>query len=216
MKRELNVYNIEGEVVGKLSLPEDIFNAKINRSLLWEVVQSYLKNQRKFTASTKTRAQVRGGGRKPWRQKGTGRARQGSIRAPQWRGGGVVFGPSPRNVYIRIPQKKKIKALQSSLNARIGENNLLVLDKLEIHSARTRDFIEILKNLKIEKRVLFVDEDFVDEVKRAVRNIPYVDLLPQSLLNAYEVLRHNKIVVTKDALKALEERIKRVLDVKRR
>jgi len=172
----------------------------------------YQTNKRRMTASTKTRGEVRGGGAKPWRQKGTGRARHGSIRSPIWRGGGVVFGPKPRDVKYKMPQKKRILGLVSALNSRINEQAITVLDKLELPSFKTKEFMKILKNLDIKRKALFVDNDFSQNVKWSSRNIPNIELVRQQDLNAYWVLLYPQVVITEQAFKDLEARIKKVLN----
>jgi large subunit ribosomal protein L4 len=205
---EQDILNRSGKVVGQVKLNQKIFDGRINMSLLYQVINSYLANKASLRkASTKTRGQVSGSGRKPWRQKGTGRARVGELRNPLWRKGGVVFGPKVRNAYKKIPPKMRLAALKSALNSKYNDKELLVLDKLEVKAAKTKEFFQMVKNLKLKKRSLFVDKEFNRECLLSSRNINTVALARASDLNAYLALNCKDLVVTKEALSILENRI---------
>jgi large subunit ribosomal protein L4 len=213
-KNFLDVYNLEGKAIDKITLDKDIFDGKVNEAVLYQAVCMYLANKRKGTASTKTRGEVSGGGRKPWRQKGTGRARHGSIRSPLWRGGGVVFGPHPRSYHYNLPHKIKIKALQSALNARFKENNFMVINDLKLEKPKTKELINILSNLglykpkvKNSKLLILTDKPQIN-LKKAGENISFLDIGLAKDVNALDILEAEKILFTQDALKQLIERIK--------
>ncbi len=208
----LDLYNLEGKIIGKVELDPQIFDGKVNTSLLWELVKMYLANMRHGTASTKTRGERRGGGSKPWPQKGTGRARAGSIRSPIFKKGGIVFGPKPRNFHYSMPQKKKVLGLKSALNARVNEERMKLIDSLEVPDHKTKNFYKILKNLDIEEKYLIVDTEFTKNLKLSSRNIEYVDLERAHDLNAYKVLSFKRILITKRALEEIYGRIKKVLN----
>lgn len=199
------LYNMEGKQIGDIELNEAIFGAKINEALMHQVVVNQLANRRQGTAATKTRSFVRGGGRKPWRQKGTGRARVGSIRSPLWVGGGVTFGPAPRNYSYRIPKKARRQALKSALSAKVRDGNLIVLDQLTIEQPKTKLMVNVLKALNAENKPLIVIGDWDTNIELATRNIPKALLLKSSGLNVYDVLNHDQVIFTKDALTKLEE-----------
>lgn len=199
------LYNMEGKQIGDIELNEAIFGAKINEALMHQVVVNQLANRRQGTAATKTRSFVRGGGRKPWRQKGTGRARVGSIRSPLWVGGGVTFGPAPRNYSYRIPKKARRQALKSALSAKVRDGKLIVLDQLTIEQPKTKLMVNLLKALNAEKKPLIVIGDWDTNIELATRNIPKALLLKSSGLNVYDVLNHDQVIFTKDALTKLEE-----------
>ncbi len=207
---KMDVYNIQGEKVGEIDLDPQVFDGKVNKELLYQVINAYLTNQRKGTASTKTRGEVSGSGRKPWPQKHTGRARAGSIRSPIWRGGGVVFGPKPRDYYIKLPARMKKLALKSGLNAKYINQDLLLLDSLEIDVPKTKKFQEILENLNLlNTKTLFVTTEPSKTTRLSCRNIPYVFLKRASEITAYDVLNCKKLVITQDGLKQIQERIKK-------
>lgn len=199
------LYNMEGKQIGDIELNEAIFGAKINEALMHQVVVNQLANRRQGTAATKTRSFVRGGGRKPWRQKGTGRARVGSIRSPLWVGGGVTFGPAPRNYSYRIPKKARRQALKSALSAKVRDGKLIVLDQLTIEQPKTKLMVNVLKALNAEKKPLIVIGDWDTNIELATRNILKALLLKSSGLNVYDVLNHDQVIFTKDALTKLEE-----------
>lgn len=199
------VYNMEGESVGELELNEEIFAAPINEALLHQAVVMHLANRRRGTAATKNRAAVRGGGRKPWRQKGTGRARHGSIRSPLWVGGGTVFGPRPRSYRFSMPKKARRQALKSALSSKVAAGELMVLDELNFAEPKTRAMVGVLKNLNIEGKALIVTSGDGRNVVLSARNIPEVTTLRAQDLNVYDVLNSDKLVMTRDAVAAVEE-----------
>ena len=203
---KVNVYNQLGEVVGDIELNEAIFGIEVNEHVVYEVVKNHLANRRQGTQSAKTRAEVRGGGRKPWRQKGTGRARQGSIRAPQWKGGGVVFAPKPRDYSYKINKKIKRIALKSVLTDKVQNNKLVVLNELVISDAKTKAFAQVMKNLQLSGvKTLFVTKENDPEVVRSGRNIKGVDITFANLINTYDIINHEVLVMTKDAVIKAQE-----------
>jgi len=200
------VYNMKGEQVGDLELSETVFGAPVNEGLVHQAVVRYLANQRQGTASTKTRGEVSGGGRKPWRQKGTGRARQGSIRAPQWVGGGTVFGPKPRDYRQAMPKKARRAALRSALSSKVASGELLVLDELTFEEPKTKKMVEVLQNLKAAgASALVVTGELDRNVILSARNIPGVGTTRAGDLNVYDVVAHARLIATKDAIAKIEE-----------
>ncbi|HKM18027.1 MAG: 50S ribosomal protein L4 [Firmicutes bacterium] len=199
------VYNMEGVQIGDIELNNAIFGVKINEGLMHQAVLSHLAKRRQGTAATKNRSQVRGGGRKPWRQKGTGRARVGSIRSPLWVGGGVVFGPTPRDYAFNMPKKARRMALKSALSAKVRDGELIVLDELKIDEPKTKLMVKVLKALNADQKPLIVISDWDSNIELATRNIPRALLLKSSGLNVYDVLNHDRVIFTKDALTRLEE-----------
>lgn len=214
----LPIYNIEADKVDKINLETTVFDGKVNSDLIYQTVLMYRANQRKGLASTKTRGEVSGGGRKPWRQKGTGRARVGSIRSPLWKGGGVVFGPHPRSYSYSLPNKIKIQALRSCLNAKLKENSIIVLDQINIGSPKTKDFIMILSRLETllpmrkKKNLLLLLDKIDKDLRLAANNINYLDINLAKNINALQVLRARELIITKEALKQLTDRIKKGLN----
>ena len=198
------LYNIKGENIGEIELSDAIFGAEINEVAMHTSVVNYLANQRQGTQSTKTRTEVKGGGKKPWRQKGTGRARQGSIRAPQWTGGGVALGPKPRSYRFAINKKLRRVALKSALSSKLADNKIIVIDDLKVESAKTKDFAAILKAFNVSD-ALVVTAEKDDNVVRSAANIPDVKTTMASLLNVYEVLKYDNFIVSKDAISKIEE-----------
>jgi len=198
------VYNIAGEVVGDAVLSDDVFGAEINEFALHEVVKAYLANQRQGTQSALTRAEVSGGGIKPWRQKGSGRARQGSTRSPQWRHGGVVFAPKPRDYRISVNKKVKRLAMKSALSGKALAQNILVFDALNLPAPKTKEMVKVLSAVKAD-RALIVLPDADTAVERASANIPNVKTTRVGTLNVYEILKYDKLILTKDALAKVEE-----------
>jgi large subunit ribosomal protein L4 len=203
----LTIYNTEGKEVGELELDPKVFDGKVNRTAVYQAVVCFQANQRQGTASTKTRGTTRGGGKKPWRQKGTGRARAGSIRSPLWRGGGVVFGPHPRDYSFSIPKKIKKLALSSCLNSKLNDKDLTLLDELKIEGYKTKDFAKILSNLKIDDKVLIVLDSLSENIKRAARNLPDVKIQTHQSLTSYDILKYKKLIITKSALSSIIKRI---------
>ena len=198
------VYNMEGKEVDKIELNDSIFGVEVNEHLVHMAVLQQLANNRQGTQKAKTRSEVRGGGRKPWRQKGTGHARQGSTRAPQWTGGGVVFAPVPRDYSFKLNKKEKRAALKSALTSRVVENKLIVVDELKLDEIKTKKFAEVLNNLKVEK-ALVVLNDMDKNVIASAANIPTVKTAQTNELNVFDVLKYDTVVVTKAAVATIEE-----------
>ena len=201
----VDVLNINGEKVSEMELSENLFGAEINEHVVYQVVKNHLANKRVGTQSAKTRAEVRGGGAKPWRQKGTGRARQGSIRSPQWKGGGVVFAPKPRDYSYTVPKKIRRLALKSVLTDKVNEGNLVVVDDINLTEWKTREFAKMLSALKVGKKALVVTKDNSPEVVRRGRNIKNVKIAFVGTMNVYDILNANTLVLTKDAVAKAEE-----------
>ena len=199
------LYDITGSQIGDVELSDDIFGVKVNTHVMYEAVKNYLANQRQGTQSAKTRGEVRGGGRKPWRQKGTGRARQGSIRAPQWIGGGVVFAPKPRDYSYKLPKKIKRLALKSALSSKVRDNEIIVVDSLVLDKPKTKDMVKILSNLKAGKKTLVVIPERDENVILASRNIPGVKTAYVNTINVYDILNCDYFLITKDAVNKVEE-----------
>ena len=202
---KVDVYDIKGKKVSDVELAEAIFGIEPNEAIVHSVLVNYLANQRQGTQSTKTRAEVRGGGRKPWRQKGTGRARQGSIRAPQWIKGGIALGPKPRSYSYRINKKEKQLAIRSLLSAKVLDNELTVVDKLEVEEAKTKVMAKALTDLKVEGKALIMLPEKNEKVQKSARNIEGVKTTLVETINVYDLLKYNKLVVTEDTVKKLEE-----------
>jgi large subunit ribosomal protein L4 len=200
----VTVYNMEGEPVGERELSERVFGAEPNPSLLHQAVVIYLQNQRSGSASTKTRAMVRGGGKKPWKQKHTGRARQGSIRAPHWRGGGVVFGPHPRDWSVKFPQKMRQAAIRQALSAKVSAGELTVVDRLTLPVIRTKSVLEFLDRLNLADNALLITAGKDEVLKLSARNLPKVATVTAGSLNAYTLLKHTRVVLAADAVDAIE------------
>lgn len=199
------VYNMEGSQVGEIDLNDAIFGTEVNEPLLHQAVVMYEANQRQGTVSTKTRTEVRGGGRKPWRQKGTGRARHGSIRSPIWVGGGVTFGPKPRSFRQALPKKARRAALKSALSAKVGAGDIIVLDALALSEAKTKLVASMLEKLNVTGRTLIVTDGKDHNLELSVRNIPGLELRQASGLNAYDVLKYRNLVITRDGVAKVEE-----------
>ena len=200
----VSVYNIEGKEVGTIDLNDAVFGVEVNEHLLHMAVVNQLANKRQGTQKAKTRSEVSGGGRKPWRQKGTGHARQGSTRAPQWTGGGVVFAPVPRDYSFKLNKKEKRAALKSVLTSRVQENKFIVVDELKMDEIKTKTFKGVLDNLNAEK-ALVVLNDMDANVIASAKNIPTVKTTQTNELNVFDVLKYNTVVVTKDAVATIEE-----------
>jgi len=198
------LYNMMGNQVGEVELSENVFGVEINREAMHQVVKMQLANKRQGTQSALTRGEVSGGGIKPWRQKGTGRARQGSIRAPQWIHGGVVFAPKPRDYSYQVPKKIKRLAMKSALSSKVSENEIVVLDELKLDAPKTKVVADMLKSFDAKKALIVVPEK--DEiVYRSARNIEGVAILPVNNLNVYDILKYDKFIITKDAVSKVEE-----------
>ena len=202
---ELKVFNTLGKEVGTVEVSEKVFGAEYNEALIHQVVVAQLANKRQGTKSALTRTEVRGGGIKPWRQKGTGRARQGSIRSPQWRHGGMVFAPKPRDFSQKINKRMKAAAMVSTLSQKLRQNEIVVLDKIELAEGKTKLMAEICKNLDAGKKALFVLGAENENVVRATRNLPEAAACDASLINVYDLVRAGKVFVTVDAIKVIEE-----------
>ena len=198
------VYNMEGKEVDKIELNDSIFGVEINEHLVHMAVLQQLANKRQGTQKAKTRSEVRGGGRKPWRQKGTGHARQGSTRSPQWTGGGVVFAPTPRDYSFKLNKKEKRAALKSALTSRVVENKFVVVDELKLDEIKTKKFVEVLKNLNVEKALVILN-DMDEKVIASAANIPTVKTTQTNELNVFDVLKYDTVVVTKAAVATIEE-----------
>ncbi len=204
---KVQVLDQSGNPVREMDLPEEVFSYPVKDHLIYEAVVNYLANQRQGTACTKTRGEVSGGGRKPWRQKGTGRARAGSIRSPLWRHGGTVFGPKPRDYSYSIPRKAKKNALKSALATKLAEKQLLVVEEINLTQPKTKEAVNWLKNLKIDS-ALIIDDRANINLFRAVRNLPEVKAVEASKLNVYDVLRYRWIVFSQRSFNSLVERLK--------
>lgn len=202
---KVKVYNMNGEAVGDLKLNESVFAVEYKEALIHQVVVAQLANKRQGTKSTLTRAEVRGGGIKPWRQKGTGRARQGSIRSPQWIHGGVVFAPKPRDFSQKINKEAKKVALKSALSAKVANGEFIVLDELKLQEAKTKNVAAVLKALNLSKRTLLVVGEDNDSVKRASANIEKLTLTNAALINVYDLVANSACLITRDAVKKIEE-----------
>ena len=201
---KVDVLNMEGNKVGDIELNETVFGVEVNDVVVHSALVNYLANQRQGTQSTKTRAEVRGGGRKPWRQKGTGRARQGSIRAPQWIKGGIALGPKPRSYKYAIPKKMRQLAFRSVLTSKVQEGNLIVVDKLELNEIKTKNMVNVLNNLKANKALIMLSEKNLN-VQASSRNIENVKTTLVNTINIFDLLKYDSLVVTEDAVKKLEE-----------
>ncbi len=199
-----SVYNIEGKVVGDMELNDAVFGVEVNEHLVHMAVVSQLANNRQGTQSAKTRAEVSGGGRKPWRQKGTGHARQGSTRAPQWTGGGVIFAPKPRDYSFKMNKKEKNIALKSALSSRVAEDKIIVVDSIAFEEIKTKNMVAVLDNLKVNKALVVLNDNDQNVVLSA-RNIPNVKTASTNTINVYDILKYDQLIVTKDAVATIEE-----------
>lgn len=202
---KIDIYNMEGKKVSDVELNDNVFGIEPNEAIVHSVLVNYLANQRQGTQSTKTRSEVSGGGRKPWRQKGTGRARQGSIRAPQWVKGGIALGPKPRSYKYTVNKKERRLAIRSVLSSKVLENNLVVLDKAEMKEIKTQAMVKTLENLKVTGKTLILLPEKNENVQKSARNIKNVKTTLVNTINVYDLLKYNKLVVTLDAVKKLEE-----------
>lgn len=202
------VFDTDNKEVEKIELDPAVFDGKISKGSIYQAVKNCLANKRLGTAATKTRGEVAGSGKKPWRQKGTGRARVGSVRTPLWRHGGTVFGPQPRDFSYQLPKKIKQLALKSALNDRAANNEIIIINTLISDTYKTKRFAEIMKKLKINEKILLVMNAINDNVLLSIRNIPFVKVVNPQSLNAYEVMRHKKILFTKESLQQVITRLK--------
>lgn len=202
---EINIINKENKSVGKTELPDDIFGVEVRKGLLHEVVLNHLANKRQGTAATKTRGMVSGGGKKPYKQKGTGRARAGSNRSPLWKGGGTVFGPQPRDYSYKLPKKVKWTALSSALSAKFNDGEVLIIDELSVKEAKTRAVKALLDSLGLKNNVLIIIPEKNEAIELASRNIPRVNVARVSELNVYSILSHEKLLISKAAIDKMKE-----------
>ena len=200
----VSVYNMKGEEVGKMDLNDAVFGVEVNEHLVHMAVVQHLAAKRQGTQKAKTRSEVSGGGRKPWRQKGTGHARQGSTRAPQWKGGGMVFAPVPRDYSFKLNKKEKRLALKSALTSRVQDEKFIVLDELKLDEVKTKNFKEVLNNLKVDKAMVVTAEDDKNVILSA-RNIPSVITAAAGNINTYDIMKYNTVIATKDAVAKIEE-----------
>ncbi|WP_251860712.1 50S ribosomal protein L4 [Clostridium sp. Marseille-Q2269] len=201
---KVDLFNQNGEKVGDLQLADSVFGVEVNTYAMHQVVKALLANKRQGTQSAKTRAEVSGGGIKPWRQKGTGRARQGSIRAPQWIHGGVVFAPKPRNYRMSIPKSMKKVAIKSALTSKVNENLMVVVDNIKLETPKTKEVVKMLNGFDA-KKTLIITNNAEENVYKSARNIEGVQIIPVNNINVYDVLKYDKVVITKDAVSKIEE-----------
>lgn len=201
----VSVYNMEGSEVGKIDLNDSVFAANVNEHLMHMAVVLQLANKRQGTQKAKTRSEVRGGGRKPWRQKGTGHARQGSTRAPQWTGGGVVFAPTPRDYSFKMNKKEKAGAIKSALTSRVNEEKFFVMDSLKFDEIKTKKMVSVLDALKLNKALVVLDGEDNDNVALSARNIAGVRVVAANAINVYDILKYETVVITKSAVSKIEE-----------
>lgn len=201
---KITMLKTDGSAAGEIVLSDDVFGVEVNETAIHEVVVAHLAAKRQGTQCTLTRSEVRGGGIKPWRQKGTGRARHGSIRSPQWTGGGVVFAPTPRDYSIRLNKKEKRAALKSALTSRVNDNKFVVVDELKFEEIKTKNFKNVMNNLNVSKALVVLAENDQNVVLSA-RNIADVETATPATINTYDVMKHNTVVVTKDAVASIEE-----------
>jgi large subunit ribosomal protein L4 len=199
------LYNQNGQNIGEIELNDAVFGIEPNKSVLFDAVIMQRASMRQGTHKVKNRSEVSGGGRKPWRQKGTGRARQGSIRAPQWRGGGTVFGPTPRSYAFKLPKKVRRLAMKSALSSKVLENNVLVLDNLSFEAPKTKEMVSVLNALNADRKALIVTADVNENVILSARNIPGVTVITANGINVLDVLNHDKLIITKEAVEKVEE-----------
>lgn len=202
---KVDLYNMKGEVVGDIQLSDNVFGVDVNKEALHTVVVNQLANKRQGTQSTKTKSEVRGGGKKPWRQKGTGRARQGSIRSAQWIKGGIVLGPKPRSYRYTLPKKLRRIALKSALTSKVSGNEIFVLDMLALDAIKTKSMVGVLNSLKVDSSALIVVGSNNENVVKSARNIPGVKTASVNTLNVYDILKYDKFIITKDAIEKVEE-----------
>lgn len=199
------VYNMTGAQVGEIELNDNVFGIEPNKSVMFDFIKMQLANKRQGTSSTKTRTEVRGGGKKPWRQKGTGRARVGSSRNPVWRGGGIAFGPKPRDYSYKLPRKVRRLALKSALSSKAIDNHIIVVDQLNFDEPKTKTMVQALQALNVGKKTLLVTADGNANVVKSARNIPGVKPMRADFINVYDILKHETLLITKDAVAMVEE-----------
>ena len=199
------VYDMNGTQVGDMELNDNVFGIKPNKAVLYDFVKMQMANKRAGTASSKTRAEIRGGGKKPWRQKGTGKARAGSSRSPIWKGGGIIFGPRTRDFSYRLPKKVRRLAMRSALSSKVQEDSIIILDKLSFEQPKTKLMIQVLNNLDINNKTLIVTADGNENTYRSARNIPGVKSLKADFVNVYDLLKYDTLLITKEAIEMVEE-----------
>lgn len=202
---KVDLYDMSGKIIGDINLNDAVFGIDVNKEVVHQAVVNQLANKRQGTHSTKTISEVRGGGIKPWRQKGTGRARHGSIRSAQWVKGGIALGPKPRSYRYTLPKKVKRLALKSALSSKVNDNEVIVLDKLDFDTIKTKQMAEVLKNLKIDGTAVILIADKNENVERSARNIPGIKTLLANTINVYDLIKYNKLIMTKDAVSKVEE-----------
>lgn len=202
---KIALLNQSGANVGEIELNDSVFGIEPNNQVLFDAVLAQRASLRQGTHKVKNRSEVSGGGRKPWRQKGTGRARQGSIRSPQWRGGGIVFGPTPRSYSFKLPKKVRRLAIKSALSSKVLENNVLVLDALTLGAPKTKDMVSVLNSLEVNRKALIVTADLNEMVSLSARNIPGITVVSADGINVLDVLNHDKLIITKEAVQKVEE-----------
>ncbi|MBR3696741.1 MAG: 50S ribosomal protein L4 [Clostridia bacterium] len=202
---KVDVYDIKGKKVSDIELSEEVFGIEPNEAIVHSVLVNYLANQRQGTQSTKTRSEVRGGGKKPWRQKGTGRARQGSIRAPQWIKGGIALGPKPRSYKYRVNKKEKKLAVRSLLSSKVLEENLIVVDKINFKEIKTKQMADVIKNLKVSDKALVVLNEKNEIIQKSARNLADVRTSSVATINVFDLLKYKKLILTQEAVKKIEE-----------
>ncbi|MCR1898667.1 50S ribosomal protein L4 [Irregularibacter muris] len=202
---KVDLLNMGGQQVGEIELSDSVFGIEVNEAVLHQVVKAQLANRRQGTQSAKTRAEVRGGGRKPWRQKGTGRARHGSIRSPLWTKGGVVFAPKPRDYSQAVPKKVKRLAMKSALSSKVADNEIVVLDELAMENPKTKEMLAILNNINAGEKALIVLPGKNEVIEKSARNLPNIKSTLVNTLNVYDILRYDKLVITKEAVSLVEE-----------
>jgi large subunit ribosomal protein L4 len=202
---KVNVYNMLGEKLSEIELNENVFGVDVNQHVVYEVVKNQLANKRQGTQSAKTRAEVRGGGKKPWRQKGTGRARQGSIRAPHFTGGGVTFAPKPRDYSYKLPKKVKRLAMKSALTSKVLNKEIIVIDEIKFEAPKTKEMAKFLSNINADKKALIVMGEKNENVIRSANNLPNVETALVNTLNVYDILKYNSFIITQDAVRKVEE-----------
>lgn len=202
---KVDLYNMNGDVTGNIELSDTIFGIEVNENVLHAVVVNQLANKRQGTQSTKTRGEVRGGGKKPWKQKGTGRARQGSIRSPQWKGGGVAMGPVPRSYNYTLSKKVRRLAMKSALSTKVANKEIIVLESLKLDAIKTKEMVKVLSNLKANTTALVVLPGVDEMVTKSLRNIPNVKAAYVNTINVYDILKHDKFIITKEAVEMVEE-----------
>lgn len=202
---KVDLYDMTGKVVGDIELNDSIFAVEVNKEVMHQVVLNQLANKRQGTQSTKTKSEVRGGGKKPWRQKGTGRARQGSIRSAQWIKGGIVLGPKPRSYSYTLPKKVKRLALKSALTSKVAEKEIIVLDTIAVEEIKTKQIVNMLNNLKVDTSALIVLPAKDEKVEKSARNIPGIKTAFVNTINVFDILKYDKFVITKDAVEKVEE-----------